>query len=346
MKKLKWFVFLIICSFCSNDGDPVHLKNIDCGSYVDYVPVDEQFFRYMPYYVELHRCHGANPIVNPQNRQCVPKDGAVKNVSIYAVEISSLKPIVLTVKNYTSCDEKCLLNSSSCTPYQTFEQEICYCECNYTDTPVPNPCARPFVWDKTACNCVCPDSGLMCEDRKEFNQEVCGCVCQQKFNVLCASRNQYIDQNTCGCIDLAEVRSSARIGCKDGVNGSILAVIMFIEAFLIIASYFVLYVYCYKRKYLSMKNSKVYVVKHSNSVDEVNCEEPQIEEPTEEDLLRKENLVYFDDQIRMSFYSEEEKPSIRINGFEPEFHTYDDIDNQEVDSNSADRSAYSSMTQV
>ncbi|XP_012558836.1 uncharacterized protein LOC105845530 isoform X1 [Hydra vulgaris] len=340
-------LFLLICSLCICDGlndVPIFLNNVECGSYVDYIPVDEQFFRYMPYYVQLHRCHGANQIVNPQNRECVPKDGAIKNISILAIEILTQKQTVLTLKNYTSCDEKCRLNSSSCTPYQVFDPEICFCECNYTDIPIPNPCKAPFVWDRTACNCVCPYSESMCEERKELSKQVCGCVCKQKYNVLCANQNQYIDQTTCGCINLPDVKSSASIGCRDGVNWAMLAVIMLIEACFIIAAYFVLYVYCYKYKYLKMKNSEVYVVKHSSSDNEINCEEPINEEPAEEVSLQK-RVSYPNNQNGMAFYSDEEKSHLRTNGFEPESYIYNDVEEVE-DSLSGNCFSYSSKTQV
>ena len=37
----------------------------------------------------------------------------------------------VSMSNHTSCEEKCAVNSTACTKYETFHEDECLCYCNY-----------------------------------------------------------------------------------------------------------------------------------------------------------------------------------------------------------------------
>ena len=234
----------------------IFLRNVDCGPYVDYVQTDPlNYFRYNPFYVQLFRCHGADSLVNPRNKQCTPTVKGIKDLEIYVINNSNGTYQSMAVKNHTECIETCSLDKSSCSAYQKFIKDECVCVCQYENTPNPNPCTSPFYWDKSMCDCICSIDTKVCEKRKEFNKEECDCVCKQKFHVRCAKRQKVVDEETCECVEASITEQSSGGSCE-GITTEILLLIMALEAFTIIVLYFFLYRYCYKKVYFRIKSDK------------------------------------------------------------------------------------------
>jgi len=263
----KFFTFLTyFITLIPYVSTQLFLPNVDCGPHVDYIETDPGLHRYNPYVVKLHRCHGSNIGANPQNKQCLVDPVGIKELGIFAFKLDDNTPSNIKVQNYTKCKEHCMVNQTSCTPYQNFTSETeCSCKCNYKTTPVPNPCVAPFFWDQSKCNCACPHSTMTCAARKEFDKELCGCVCKQKFNLRCAKRKQILNEQDCTCVDPPIVTGAAQQNCDGGVSGGLLAVIMVLEAFFIIICYLVFYVYCYTRVYKRKQEAKYSVNKHSTN---------------------------------------------------------------------------------
>ena len=245
-----------IIPFVSSEA--IYLKNVDCAPYIDHVATDPGLYRYEPFYVKMHRCHGKDPVPNPKNMKCVPSSvGGTSNVSVYVLDqLSTLT--TLDVVNHTACVQKCVISQESCSPYEQFRPSLCDCKCNYTSSNGPSNCFAPFVWSQSACDCKCPLSAdtVVCKQRMVFSKEECGCTCKSKFYARCAKRKQIVDEDTCHCIPPSELVGKSRSGCDGGVNGAMLAVVILVEAFLIVFCYYLFYVYCYKHNYLKRKAEK------------------------------------------------------------------------------------------
>ena len=239
-------------------SEAIYLENVVCAPYIDHVATDPGLYRYEPFYVKMHRCHGKHPAPNPQNEKCVPRlEGGAVNVSIYVYDqLSNLK--ILDVLNHTACVQKCSLTQENCSPYEHFRPSLCGCSCNYTLANGRSNCVAPFVWQQSSCNCVCPIDAekLVCKQRQVFNTEECGCTCKAKFYARCAKRKQIVDEETCYCIEPSTIVGKSRSGCDGGVNGAMLAVVILVEAFVIVFCYYLFYVYCYKHNYLKRKKDK------------------------------------------------------------------------------------------
>ena len=236
----------------------IYLKNVACAPYIDHVATDPGLYRYEPFYVKMHRCHGKDPVPNPKNMKCVPEsEGGTTNVSVFVFDqFSDLK--TLEVVNHTACVQKCVISQESCSPFEQFRPALCDCKCNYSPNNGPSNCFEPFVWSHSACNCKCPLSAdkVVCKQRMVFSKEECGCTCKSKFYARCAKRKQIVDEETCHCIPPSELVGKSRSGCDGGVNGGMLAVVILAEAFLIVFCYYFFYVYCYKHNYLRRKADK------------------------------------------------------------------------------------------
>ena len=234
------------------------MKNVECGPHLDHVETDPDY-RYEPYFVKMHRCHGKDPVLNPRNEKCVPKRlGGTANVSVYVLNQLN-KLITISVLNHTSCVQECVISQDNCSPYEHFSPRVCDCRCNYTSSQDGRSnCEAPFVWQQSACNCMCPvdESRVTCMQRKVFSKEECGCTCKAKFYARCAKRKQIVDQDTCHCIEPSELVGKSQSGCEGGVNGAMLAVVILVEAFVIVFCYYFFYAYCYKYNYLARKADK------------------------------------------------------------------------------------------
>ena len=318
---------------------PTFLPNIECGPYTDYVATDPGFHRYSPYFVKLHRCHGANLNGSPRNRKCVPIESKIQNLKTYG--LSATGPQILTVKNHTACEYVCSITASSCSEHEKFESKECFCSCKYTKEPTPSPCVTPMYWDQTKCKCVCPYTSLTCAEMKEFSAELCGCICKQKTNIQCSKRKQIVDESTCYCVPPPAVtagRSSS--GCDGGVKGGILAVIMIFEALAFVVAYFFLYIYCYKRRYLPKKKLKIQTM-NQNNVSHHNGFTPVVhkfnvipldsEETEATNLSGKQSMMFeedstVDEHYPPNYYTAEEKSLPFTSKLEAESYMYLDVE--------------------
>lgn len=254
----RFIIVITLQTFAALASTPVHLPNVDCAPYIDHVPTDPGKYRYEPYYVKLHRCHGKHPVVqNPKNEKCVPTSNGVQNVTIYAVNQLG-KVTQINVVNHTACNQECVISQNDCSPFEYFKKSVCGCSCNYTSVTGPKKCELPLVWQQPSCNCVCPKNAdsQVCGRRKEFNKDECGCTCKAKFYARCAKRKQVVDEDTCYCIEPSVIVGKSKSGCDGGVNGAMLAVVIIVEAFVIVFCYYFFYVYCYRHNYLERKNNK------------------------------------------------------------------------------------------
>ena len=136
------------------------LDEVECGSYVDYVAIDPPYSRYKPYYVKLHRCHGANK--SPRRYACLPTK--IEKIQIPAVNLLTHEFENITVKNYTQCKEFCKLTKSNCTDFEVYDERECTCKCNYSGTQATNLCVAPFHWSRSRCRCV-----STCDNVKKVN---------------------------------------------------------------------------------------------------------------------------------------------------------------------------------
>lgn len=247
------FYFISLCYTATT-----YLKNVECNSYIDYVQTDPlKYFRYNPFYVKLHRCHGADSLMNPRNKYCLPTPTGIQELDIYVINNGNGSYEVMKVQNHTSCAEVCLLDQSECSPYQKFSKDECVCMCQYDKTPDPNPCLSPFRWDKSMCDCICSLDSMVCPKRQEFNKNDCGCVCKQKFHVRCAKRQMVVDEETCGCIEPTVITGkSTGQECVGNIKFEMLIIALCLEAFVIIILYLFLYRYCYKVVYFRRKADK------------------------------------------------------------------------------------------
>ncbi|XP_057311796.1 uncharacterized protein LOC130649525 [Hydractinia symbiolongicarpus] len=299
MTTLKLLICLSIVNCCIT-LDVQNLPNVDCNSYVDFVATDPKYHRYTPYYVKLNRCNGVNVGGwKPHNKRCLPTKDGISNISILTVDSGNRFNFV-TLQNHTACNERCIIDNSSCTQYQTFQPNDCDCLCKYNNPPQTNPCVHPLTWDHTKCNCVCPHTSLKCEKGKVFTKDTCGCTCNIKIRIQCTERKMLIDQNSCTCVAPNVVTGAAKGTCEGDVKGGVLAVVMIMEALAFVVAYFFLYSYCYKRQYLPRKQAKNSNLQHNNSqyrnFDAPNkntCKLSEFNsisvEVKEEDITRKEN---------------------------------------------------------
>lgn len=125
-------------------------KNVDCNTYEDVVPTDERkLYRYIPYYVKIHRCQGKNRWESSTGKICLPtKQKAV----VFKVEqrlYASAPLINITLYNHTSCTTKCKTNSSVCQGSAKWNEYTCTC-CSALN----NTCASGYEWNIYSCACV------------------------------------------------------------------------------------------------------------------------------------------------------------------------------------------------
>lgn len=255
-------VLFVICALSISvygKRTPTYLENVECAPYVHYIETDPlNYFRYNPFYVKLFRCYGADSLLNPRNRQCMPTKVGAEDVDIYVHNIGEQKWDTITVQNHTHCEEHCTLEESMCTPYQEFDRNECSCTCRYADAPSPNStCGDQFYWDKSACNCVCSVDSMRCEKRKVFSRDECSCVCKQKFYIRCAKRKMVVDQDTCECVEpTIETEKSININRCASANIWILVIALVVEFVVLVILYCLCYRYCYKHYYFRMKADK------------------------------------------------------------------------------------------
>lgn len=240
------FIVLLCLVYSVRCG--VYLDNVDCDSFVDYVPTDPGLYRYDPLYVKLHRCHGKYYELNPHNRKCVPSNTSKLNVIVYD---KFGQPSTLELANHTECRQVCSITQANCTKYATFDSGLCECSCNNDKVE----CPERFTWDRFRCDCKCRQEATECNQGKEWSTEECGCTCKSKLIARCAKRGQAINKDSCTCVDAAVVAKQTS-DCEGGVTGAMLAVIILGEAFVIAVCYYFFYVYCYKHNYLGRKANK------------------------------------------------------------------------------------------
>jgi len=123
--------------------------NVYCDTYLDVIPTHPTF-KYIPYFVRLHRCQGKDIIDgHPTIRHCVPK---TQTPLVYPVELSDFSlesPLNITLYNHTACTYTCKEDSTRCARGTEWHEPSCSC-CvgNRTD------CARGYTWSSTECTCV------------------------------------------------------------------------------------------------------------------------------------------------------------------------------------------------
>ena len=323
------------------------LRNVECGPHIDYIETDPGKYRYFPFVVELYRCHGSNNGPNPQNKKCVAsgESGSIKKVKSQVFDQETGQVVPLTLQNYTKCTEVCMLSQEKCTPYETFtNNNTCNCKCHYDSSNPTNAslCRKlgpDFKWNMGKCNCECgkDPQQRVCKIKKQiFSDDLCACVCKPKFSQRCAKRGQVLDEATCGCVDRPVATGAAQSGCKDGVTGGVLAVIMIIEALALMVGYFFFYVYCYKKKYLERKASK-YSVKNSQvqhdhqdgvrNGDVVLATEGSFNDEQSQDSIDSESNISPQSVISyssMNIYPHDEKSPLTNN--KDEWYLYNDIE--------------------
>ena len=195
-------LLLLYCFITNARSKPALLKNVDCSPHPDYIETDIlNYYRYTPSIITLHRCHGANSVNDLQFKKCIPSEDGVTDVDISVMNNNYQTPLTITVKNHTSCVQKCIIDKSVCSLYQNFLPDDCICKCNYDKPPEPYPCADPYRWETSMCNCVCSVESKECDDEKEFNNRTCKCECKLVSYVKCARRKKVVDEKTCHCID-------------------------------------------------------------------------------------------------------------------------------------------------
>lgn len=196
-------LFITLVSINISLNKPTILKNIPCSPQPDYVETDTlSYFRYTPSMIRLHRCHGANSINDLQYKKCIPNENGTEDVEISVMNIKFQTPLTLSVKNHTACIEKCVIDKTSCSPFQNFLPEDCTCKCGYDRPPDPYPCVDPFRWETSMCSCVCSVDSKECTDGKEFNNRTCRCECKLMAYVQCARKKKVVDENNCQCVDM------------------------------------------------------------------------------------------------------------------------------------------------
>nr|XP_047143344.1 uncharacterized protein LOC124817390 [Hydra vulgaris] len=214
----------------------LQFENIGCGAYPAVVVTDKNY-KFIPLAVNITRCfgkdHGTHLLM-----KCEPT--LTQNVSILTISFEGV-PSTSTVLNHVSCEEKCILNASSCNKYQLFSADDCQCLCKHNTLSVS--CLYPLIWDKTLCNCVCryDKNSYKCEEKKEFSVSYCGCVCKPKYYKACMEQTGKIFNTvTCACEDLPLGEKLESPSCKNIVMKVVVTVVVFVEAVIL---FLILYFY-------------------------------------------------------------------------------------------------------
>lgn len=254
-KILLVFIFVFLENVCS---EPITLGNVDCAPYVDYVASDPGLYRFWPMYVEIHRCQGKHFSPNPKNMKCMPTKTGIEKLKYRVTSYQTGNPIDLTIDNHTACSQQCVVSQANCTPYEHFKAGECGCTCNITKASEGQAlCKPPFSWQQNGCNCVCPKpADTNCGEKRQFNTDLCQCTCSARVYNRCARKKRVVDERTCLCVEPTVVIAKARSDCEGGVNGAMLAVVIIVEAVMIVFCYYFFYVYCYKYNYLGRKNKQ------------------------------------------------------------------------------------------
>ena len=320
-------------------------QNVECGLNIDYIETDPGKIRYYLFVVELYHSHESNNNSSLQNKECFVY-GSIEQVMSQAFDQQTQQRSIISIlQNYTKCTEVCMLSQEKCTPYETFtNNNTCNCKCHYDSSNPPNAslCRKlgpDFKWNMDKCNCECgkDPQQRVCKIKKQiFSDDLCACVCKPKFSLRCAKRGQVLDEATCGCVDRPVATGAAQSGCKDGVTGGVLAVIMIIEALALMVGYFFFYVYCYKKKYLERKASK-YSVKNSQvqhdhqdgvrNGDVVLATEGSFNDEQSQDSIDNESNISPQSVISyssMNIYPNDEKSPLTNN--KDEWYLYNDIE--------------------
>ncbi|XP_066927880.1 uncharacterized protein [Clytia hemisphaerica] len=306
-------LLLVFWSSAILAADPIHLENVECAPYIDHVATDPNLYRYEPYFVKMHRCHGKHPVPNPKNEKCVPKmQNGKDNVEI--IVLTKLGNVhFLNITNHTDCEQRCVISQEDCTPYEQFKSSTCGCSCNYSPSTGPKNCYAPFIWQQSACNCICPkdEHSQVCAKRKVFSKEECGCTCKAKFYARCAKRKQVVDEGTCECVDPEVLVGKSRSGCDGGVNGAMLAVVIIVEAFVIVFCYYFFYRYCYKHNFLGRKKEKNVSSGYYHNGDIPNDTAARTYESTHDE---REKLTENTRKPDKELIRQEERERVRLNG--------------------------------
>lgn len=178
------------------------VQNVQCSPQPAFVPTDPlNYFRYTPAMIKLFRCQGADSPQDLHFKRCQPSDEGMEDIDILVMNNNYGTPLTITVKNHTSCGEKCSIDDSSCSSYQVFQTDPCVCKCQFDKAPEPYPCQDPFFWEPAMCDCVCGVDSKDCDGDKEFNERTCKCECKLMTYVRCARSKRVVDEKSCKCVE-------------------------------------------------------------------------------------------------------------------------------------------------
>jgi len=276
MTEVCWYTFIFGLFQFTNAVDKVHLTltNVHCDTYISYVQTDTHL-KYHPYIVKLNKCAGRDG--NSLNFGCVPK--TYDEINVYVRDLGSQSAETLILKNATSCEEKCLLNDTSCNSYQSFDEDRCQCDCIQKNPP-PS-CQSPFRWDWEQCGCICPvdHKTKICEKRKSFNKEYCSCMCKERFHRKCEKLSKSLDLDTCKCFEDPGVgHGTGKDPSKSGVDVAVVVIIVIAEFFIIVLLY-----YFYKR---FCRDPKTYFRSYCSTEKDA-----EISKVDDHKLMKRESLI-------------------------------------------------------
>ncbi|XP_031560231.1 balbiani ring protein 3-like [Actinia tenebrosa] len=162
-------------------------------------PIDHPDYTYWPFFVTLHRCGGSCSLISPRIQRCGPSGVDTISRSVFDLAVGRYKTMEL--KNHTSCNCSCALDSGSCTALEKWDPNSCRCICNIPDGE-PYVCPTNYIWKQYLCKCVCNLPPKVCPVDKVWSPDQCSCVCSNDALKKCATQSQLIDKETCSCKNL------------------------------------------------------------------------------------------------------------------------------------------------
>jgi len=147
---------------------PRYLKSADFAPYEAVTSTDEDTHQYIPYYVKMHRCQGADIKHTPAHRICMPV--SFQNVNVSVFKGGNLETI--TLQNHTACKYKCRKTASVCSKYEQWNSDTCQCNCNIL---TKTQCTGPREWGDTSC-CTCRNAYECKRSGGVLNTATCDCA--------------------------------------------------------------------------------------------------------------------------------------------------------------------------
>lgn len=217
-----------------NDDTAKVLTNVGCAPYEQVTGTDDAAYQYLPYYVQLYRCQGADVTHAPTHRTCEPTEEKEVKVAVNKDGVHK----IITLLNHTKCEYKC--KPKVCNKFQKWNEDTCTCGCARNTKAT---CQLPKVWGGESC-----------------------CKCSYNAELKCQNLGRKVNTETCECKEKSE-RSKG--GCKSkNIDMQSLLVVVILEFILVVIMCTVVFYCCCHKRFqensLLSKNMKCHQHQCSN----------------------------------------------------------------------------------